>query len=131
MNSTLGCHQYCGRMDDTCNIQNFLRKKLFIKFINQLLHYLNALHFNIMYRLFTSFMSDHDVETNVLSNLMHIVILIIVWQICIFQVIHWIFPPYYVQIITTFFNKKLGQINVIVPCLFIATHVVQVNLTQF
>jgi hypothetical protein len=25
----------------------------------------------------------------------------------------------------------LGQINVIVPCLFIATHVVQVNLTQF
>jgi len=79
-------------------------------------------------------MSDHDVETNVLSNLMHIVILIIVGQICIFfQVIHWIFPPYYVQIITTFFNKvlKLGQINVIVPCLFIAIHVVQVNLTQF
>jgi hypothetical protein len=78
-------------------------------------------------------MNDHDVKTNVLSTLMHIVILATVRQICIFHANHWIFPPHYVQIITTFFNKvlKLGEVSVIVPCLFIAIHVVQVILTQF
>lgn len=46
-------------------------------------------------------MSDHDVEINLLSTLMHIVILAIVRQICIFHANHQIFPPHYVQIITT------------------------------